>query len=178
MNNQEILNQKLQEAKLGGGQNRIEKQHGKGKLTARERVHFLLDEGSFEEIGALVTHRTTDFDMQKQLFYGDGVVTGSIVADLAVLTDRYLEETGFPISGRRKLRVVYNACRTSARRGGLYSLADIQVVRLHGDDLETFLRTWETTLQGLREPHPENNFQDMLAEQLRRSKRVTLEMQK
>ncbi len=76
MNNQEILNQKLEEAKLGGGKTRIEKQHAKGKLTARERVHFLLDEGSFEEIGALVTHRTTDFDMQKQLFYGDGVVTG------------------------------------------------------------------------------------------------------
>lgn len=76
MNNQEILNQKLEEAKLGGGKARIEKQHAKGKLTARERVHFLLDEGSFEEIGALVTHRTTDFDMQKQLFYGDGVVTG------------------------------------------------------------------------------------------------------
>ena len=76
MNNQEILNEKLEEAKLGGGKVRIEKQHGKGKLTARERVHFLLDEGSFEEIGALVTHRTTDFDMQKQLFYGDGVVTG------------------------------------------------------------------------------------------------------
>jgi len=76
MNKQEILNQKLEEAKLGGGKARIEKQHAKSKLTARERVHFLLDEGSFEEIGALVTHRTTDFDMQKQVFLGDGVVTG------------------------------------------------------------------------------------------------------
>ncbi len=76
MNNQEILNNKLAEAKLGGGKARIEKQHAKGKLTARERVHFLLDEGSFEEIGILVTHRTTDFDMQKQVFLGDGVVTG------------------------------------------------------------------------------------------------------
>jgi len=63
-------------AKLGGGEVRIEKQHAKGKLTARERVHFLLDDGSFEEIGALVTHRTTDFGMDKQKFYGDGVVTG------------------------------------------------------------------------------------------------------
>jgi len=70
----ELLNQK--EAYLGGGQVRIDKQHQKGKLTARERIHFLLDEGSFEEIGVLVTHRTTDFDMDKQLFYGDGVVTG------------------------------------------------------------------------------------------------------
>ena len=72
----ELLNQKIQEAYLGGGQVRIDKQHKKGKLTARERIHFLLDEGSFEEIGVLVTHRTTDFDMDKQIFYGDGVVTG------------------------------------------------------------------------------------------------------
>ena len=70
------LAEKLAQAELGGGQNRIEKQHQKGKLTARERVHLLLDPNSFEEIGALVTHRTTDFDMQDQLFYGDGVVTG------------------------------------------------------------------------------------------------------
>ena len=75
-NKKTILDQKIAKAKLGGGQSRIEKQHEKGKLTARERIHFLLDEGSFEEIGMLVTHRTTDFDMEKQLFYGDGVVTG------------------------------------------------------------------------------------------------------
>ena len=76
MHKQEALAQKLSEARLGGGEARIEKQHKKGKLTARERVHLLLDPGSFEEIGALVTHRTHDFDMQEQLFYGDGVVTG------------------------------------------------------------------------------------------------------
>ena len=70
------LNQKLAQAYLGGGQKRIDKQHEKKKLTARERVNYLLDEGSFEEIGALVTHRTTDFGMQDQQFYGDGVVTG------------------------------------------------------------------------------------------------------
>ena len=70
------LADKLAQAELGGGQHRIDKQHQKGKLTARERVHLLLDPGSFEEVGALVTHRTTDFDMQEQLFYGDGVVTG------------------------------------------------------------------------------------------------------
>lgn len=74
--NKEILAEKLALAKLGGGQVRIDKQHAKGKLTARERVHFLLDEGSFEEMGALVTHRTKDFGMEKQVFYGDGVVTG------------------------------------------------------------------------------------------------------
>ena len=63
-------------AKLGGGENRISKQHAKGKLTARERIHLLLDDGSFDEIGILVTHRTKDFGMEDQIFCGDGVVTG------------------------------------------------------------------------------------------------------
>ena len=71
-----ILREKLEESKLGGGQTRIDSQHRKGKLTARERIHFLLDEGSFEEIGALVTHRSTNFGLDKQVFYGDGVVVG------------------------------------------------------------------------------------------------------
>ncbi len=73
---QNELLKRISEAKLGGGIKRIEKQHQKKKLTARERVDLLLDEGSFEEIGILVTHRTTDFGMEKQQFYGDGVVTG------------------------------------------------------------------------------------------------------
>jgi propionyl-CoA carboxylase beta chain len=71
-----LLQEKLAAAKLGGGQARIDAQHKKRKLTARERVHFLLDEDSFEEIGALVTHRCTDFGMADQQFLGDGVVTG------------------------------------------------------------------------------------------------------
>ena len=70
------LNEKLEQSRLGGGQARIDKQHQKKKLIARERVLYLLDENSFEEIGALVTHRTTDFGMDKQKIYGDGVVTG------------------------------------------------------------------------------------------------------
>lgn len=70
------LQDKIKEAKLGGGEKRIAKQHKKKKLTARERVEYLLDEGSFEEIGILVTHRTTDFGMENQKFYGDGVITG------------------------------------------------------------------------------------------------------
>ncbi|WP_431166604.1 acyl-CoA carboxylase subunit beta [Tenacibaculum halocynthiae] len=72
----EQLQEKIAEAKLGGGQKRIDRQHQKGKLTARERIHYLLDEGSFEEVGILVTHRTKDFGMENQKFYGDGVVTG------------------------------------------------------------------------------------------------------
>ncbi|TBN03015.1 acyl-CoA carboxylase subunit beta [Hyunsoonleella flava] len=70
------LNERIALSKLGGGQKRIDKQHSNKKLTARERVAYLLDEGSFEEIGALVTHRTTDFGMEDQIIYGDGVVTG------------------------------------------------------------------------------------------------------
>ncbi|MCB0432031.1 MAG: methylmalonyl-CoA carboxyltransferase, partial [Mangrovimonas sp.] len=70
------LNEKLELAYQGGGSKRIEKQHAGKKLTARERILYLLDEGSFEEIGALVTHRTKDFGMENQQFYGDGVVTG------------------------------------------------------------------------------------------------------
>ena len=72
----EILRKKQEEALLGGGKARIESQHKKGKLTARERLHFLLDEGSFEEIGMLVMHRSTDFGMEKERYPGDGVVTG------------------------------------------------------------------------------------------------------
>lgn len=72
----DLLNSKVALAHKGGGENRIEAQHKKGKLTARERIHFLLDEGSFEEIGQLVTHRSTNFGLEKQKFLGDGVVTG------------------------------------------------------------------------------------------------------
>jgi propionyl-CoA carboxylase beta chain len=72
----EKLNERIAQAHLGGGQNRIDKQHQKKKLTARERVNYFLDEGSFEEIGILVTHRTTDFGMEKEIYFGDGVITG------------------------------------------------------------------------------------------------------
>jgi propionyl-CoA carboxylase beta chain len=64
------------EALLGGGEERIEAQHAKGKLTARERISLLLDTGTFEELGMLVTHRSTNFGLEKQKFLGDGVVTG------------------------------------------------------------------------------------------------------
>jgi propionyl-CoA carboxylase beta chain len=72
----DILKEKIEKGKLGGGIERIEAQHNKGKLTARERIHLLIDEGSFEEIGALVLHRTKDFGMEDQQYYGDGVITG------------------------------------------------------------------------------------------------------
>ena len=71
-----LLHQKKEAAKLGGGAKRIDAQHKKGKLSARERVHFLLDPDSFEEIGALVTHRSVDFGLENEQYLGDGVVTG------------------------------------------------------------------------------------------------------
>ena len=70
------LEERVALAHKGGGKRRIDKQHAKKKLTARERIDYLLDEGSFEEMGILVTHRSTDFGMEKQLYFGDGVVTG------------------------------------------------------------------------------------------------------
>ncbi|MEH6826470.1 acyl-CoA carboxylase subunit beta [Parasphingorhabdus sp.] len=71
------LEAKRAEAMLGGGQKRIDAQHAKGKLTARERIHILLDEGSFEEIDMYVEHNCVDFGMDEQHIPGDGVVTGS-----------------------------------------------------------------------------------------------------
>jgi len=64
------------DAKLGGGQKRIDKQHEKGKLTARERIELLVDPNSFEEFDMFVTHRSSDFGLAKQRILGDGVVTG------------------------------------------------------------------------------------------------------
>lgn len=80
----ETIEEKLQElreyweeTKAGGGDQQIRKQHEKGKMTARERIKHLLDEGSFREIDPFVTHRCTDFGMEEKKFYGDGVVTGT-----------------------------------------------------------------------------------------------------
>jgi propionyl-CoA carboxylase beta chain len=70
------LAEKERLAELGGGPERVAKQHAAGKLTARERIERLLDPGSFEELDKFVTHRCSDFDMQNQKFLGDGVVTG------------------------------------------------------------------------------------------------------
>ena len=70
------LRQLREDAKLGGGERRIDQQHQRGKLTARERLVLLLDEDSFSELDALVTHRATDFGLDSEHYLGDGVVTG------------------------------------------------------------------------------------------------------
>ena len=70
------LHELHEQAKQGGGADRVEKQHKQGKLTARERIDLLLDSGSFRELDMFVQHRATDFGMAEQRIPGDGVVTG------------------------------------------------------------------------------------------------------
>src|SRR5574337_324498 len=78
MHSEKIKNflHKKRQAEQSGGEERIQGQHDKGKLTARERIDLLLDEGSFTEIDAMTTHHYHEFDMQNKKFFGDGVVTG------------------------------------------------------------------------------------------------------
>ena len=99
MNNQEKVKQLIDlrlEAKLGGGEKRIEAQHAKGKFTARERIAMLLDEGSFEEYDMFVTHRCENFGMEKTKFMGDGVVTGQGTIDGRVV---YVYAQDFTVFG-------------------------------------------------------------------------------
>lgn len=99
MNNQDKVKKLIdlrEEAKLGGGVKRIEAQHAKGKLTARERIALLLDEGSFEEYDMFVTHRCDNFGMEKTKFMGDGVVTGQGTIDGRVV---YVYAQDFTVFG-------------------------------------------------------------------------------
>ncbi len=99
MNNQDKIKKLIDlrvEAKLGGGEKRIEAQHAKGKLTARERIELLLDEGSFEEYDMFVTHRCQNFGMEKNKFLGDGVVTGQGTIDGRVV---YIYAQDFTVFG-------------------------------------------------------------------------------
>ena len=84
MTNQDKVKELIElraQAKLGGGEKRIESQHKKGKYTARERIAMLLDENSFEEFDMFITHRCYNFGMEKTKFLGDGVVTGQGTID-------------------------------------------------------------------------------------------------
>lgn len=90
------LRQKRDSASLGGGEKRIQEQHEKGKLTARERIALLVDPDSFEEYDLFVTHRCSDFGMQDQVFEGDGVVTGSATINERVV---YLFAQDFTVIG-------------------------------------------------------------------------------
>jgi len=75
------LREREQRAEAGGGEARVEKQHAAGKMTARERIEFLLDENTFQEFDKLVVHRSRDFELDKQLYPGDGVITGHGLID-------------------------------------------------------------------------------------------------
>lgn len=77
----ELLNERSRAAEEGGGADRVEKQRSSGKMTARERIEFFLDEGTFQEFDKFVVHRSSDFGLEKQLFPGDGVVTGHGLVD-------------------------------------------------------------------------------------------------
>ena len=99
MNKQDKIKQLIglrAQAKIGGGEKRIESQHSKGKLTARERIEILLDEGSFEEFDMFVTHRCTDFGLDKKKILGDGVVTGTGTIDGRVV---YVYAQDFTVFG-------------------------------------------------------------------------------
>lgn len=99
MANQDKINELIEKrakARLGGGEKRIESQHAKGKFTARERIDMLLDEGSFEEFDMFVTHRCTNFGLEKTKFLGDGVVTGHGTIDGRVV---YVFSQDFTVFG-------------------------------------------------------------------------------
>lgn len=99
MNHQDRINQLIEfrrQARLGGGEKRIEAQHAKGKMTARERIDVLLDEGSFEEFDMFVTHRCGDFGLEEQRILSDGVVTGHGTIDGRVV---YVYSQDFTVLG-------------------------------------------------------------------------------
>jgi propionyl-CoA carboxylase beta chain len=102
------LEQRRAAARLGGGEKRIASQHGKGKLTARERIDVLLDEGSFEETDMFVEHRSTQFGMESQRIPGDGVVTGrgTIGGRLVYVFSKDFTVFGGSLSGAHAAKIV------------------------------------------------------------------------
>jgi acetyl-CoA carboxylase carboxyltransferase component len=92
---QKLINMR-EEARLGGGEKRIEKQHSQGKYTARERIEMVLDEGSFEEYDMFVKHRCKDFGLENEQYLGDGVVTGHGTIDGRVV---YIFAQDFTVFG-------------------------------------------------------------------------------
>src|SRR5215475_12554038 len=104
----EELEKRRKAARLGGGERRIEAQHAKGKLTARERLDVLLDPGSFEEFDMFVEHRSTDFGMESQKVPGDGVVTGhgTIGGRLVYVFSKDFTVFGGALSGAHAAKIV------------------------------------------------------------------------
>jgi propionyl-CoA carboxylase beta chain len=120
-----LLERRAAEAELGGGAARLEAQHRKGKLSARERLDLLLDEGSFVELDRFVVHRSHDFGLEEQRIYGDGVVTGHGRIDGRLV---YVFSQDFSVFGgslseafaEKICKVMDLAMRTGALDIGLY----------------------------------------------------------
>jgi len=123
--NYKKFNQKREEALLGGGAEKIAKQHKMGKLTARERIEVLLDSGSFDEFGIFMEHRCTNFDMQSKKYPGDGVVTGSGTINGRMV---FVFAQDFTVSGgslgeahaRKIEKIISTAMKSKAPVIGLY----------------------------------------------------------
>ncbi len=126
------LEAKRAEARLGGGQRRIDAQHAKGKLTARERIEILLDEGSFEEYDMFVEHRCADFGMQDQKVPGDGVITGwgTVNGRLVYVFSKDFTVFGGSLSGahaRKIVKVQQMAARNGAPVIGLFDAGGARI---------------------------------------------------
>ena len=118
------LRELSEQAKLGGGQKRIEDQHAKGKLTARERIELLLDPGTFNELDQFVVHQCTEFGIAERKFLGDGVVTGYGTIDGRLV---YVFSQDFTVFGgslgemfaKKVCKLMYLALKTGAPVIGL-----------------------------------------------------------
>src|SRR5438128_10332702 len=120
----ELLERRIAESEQGGGEKRVKAQHAKGKLSARERLDLLLDEGSFVEFDRFVVHRSTDFGLESEKYYGDGVVTGygRIDGRLVFLFSQDFTVFGGSLSGafaEKVCKVMDLAVRTGAPVIGL-----------------------------------------------------------
>ena len=128
----EELEKRRARARLGGGQKRIDAQHAKGKLTARERIDLLLDEGSFEEFDMFVEHRAIEFGMEKNKIPGDGVVTGwgAINGRQVYVFSKDFTVFGGSLSGahaQKILKIQRQAMKTGAPVIGLYDAGGARI---------------------------------------------------
>ena len=165
----EKLNERIALAHLGGGQHRIDKQHAKKKLTARERIEYLMDEGSFEEIGILVTHRTTDFGMDKEIYFGDGVVTGYGTINGRVV---YVYAQDFIATSGTTYNKISNKSQNQSR--GLTELMKLEPIMYREDARNIGSRISTTEERDIRLGFTTNNLLTAIPEAVKTSDWVTL----
>ncbi len=129
-----LLEELERRAELGGGQDRLDRQHAAGKLTARERIDLLLDPGTFEEIDKFVTHRCRDFGMADQVVPGDGVVAGQGRVSGRVVYAFAPGPNAIPLAKSGKLQILATTSQAGARiHPGVPALSDAGV-KYEGDD--------------------------------------------